>query len=258
MPYGDLFAAFQDQQEELYFAHDSHWNSKGAALGADVINQGFGLQSRYFDGDFSKTTAHTGDLYAMLYPGFADPECDPVYGGQLSFCFTGRATQADAITLETEGQGQGRLLAYRDSFGNLLYPYLADSSQSARFSRSATYDLTLDADRVLIELVERNLSWLITYIPFMPAPEAVVELPAEVQGVLPVQTAKRSGLTQLQGTLPQSPEQVWVVSDGSAYEAFMLSDGRFGINLPEGACWSHVVYRVGGQLTMYKIVLEDE
>ena len=50
--YVDLFAAFSQVDETLYFAHDSHWNSKGAALGADLINRaGYRdcvTQSRYY------------------------------------------------------------------------------------------------------------------------------------------------------------------------------------------------------------------
>lgn len=257
VPYADLFAAFGEQDEVLYFAHDSHWNSRGAALGADVINAAFGVQTAFYDGDFSAEAAHTGDLYAMLYPGFSDPETDPVYGGELSYQFTGRATQPDAITLETAGQGSGRLLAYRDSFGNLLYPYLAHSYAAARFSRSVSYDLTQEADFVLVELVERNLSYLVTNLPFMPSPAAQVELPAHSEGVLTVQTAKRSGLVQLKGTVAEDAENVWVLADGIAYEAFLLKDGGFGVNLPEDALWSHVVYAIGGETLMYEITLED-
>ena len=46
--YVDLFAAFDAEEEPLYFAHDSHWNSKGAALGADLINASFGVESNYY------------------------------------------------------------------------------------------------------------------------------------------------------------------------------------------------------------------
>jgi hypothetical protein len=55
--YIDLFAAFGEQEEVLYFTHDSHWNSKGAALGADCINAAFGAESNYFAADFSKAEA---------------------------------------------------------------------------------------------------------------------------------------------------------------------------------------------------------
>ena len=257
VPYADLFAAFGQQDTPLYFAHDSHWNSWGAALGADTINQAFGLQSQYFASDFSQTIDHAGDLYAMLYPGLTDPEQNPVCGTPLQYTFTGRATQPDAITLETEGQGTGRLLAYRDSFGNLLYPYLADSSASARFSRSTMYDLTLEADRVLVELVERNLKYLVTYGAIMPAIEADLTLPETVEGTLAATTSKRSGLVQVQGKLPEAADAIWVVADGTAREAFMLSDCGYLASVPENANWTHVVYTVGEEMLMYEIILEE-
>ena len=159
--------------------------------------------------------------------------------------------------LETEGQGTGRLLAYRDSFGNLLYPYLADSSASARFSRSTMYDLTLEADRVLVELVERNLKYLVTYGAIMPAIEADLTLPETVEGTLAVTTGKRSGLVQVQGKLPETADAIWVVADGKAREAFMLSDCGYMVSVPEDAKWSHVVYTAGEEMIMYEITLEE-
>lgn len=257
VPYTDLFSVFAQQEQPLYFAHDSHWNSQGAALGADTINQAFGLQSQYYASDFSQGQTHTGDLYAMLYPGLVDPEQNPVCGTPLQYTFTGRATQPDAITLETEGQGSGRLLVYRDSFGNLLYPYLADSSASARFSRSTLYDLTLEADRVLVELVERNLTYLITYGAILPAPEAEITLPEKTAGSLTVTTGKRAGLVQVQGKLPQEADAAWLVTDGTARETFLLAGGAFLASVPEEANYTHVVYTVGEEMLMYEITLEE-
>ena len=103
--YVDLFTAFAQEEEILYFAHDSHWNSRGAALGADLINRSFGVESNYFGSDFSEKAPHDGDLYAMVFPGAQDPEMNPVYGGNLDYTFTSKATQPDAIVLTTEGNG---------------------------------------------------------------------------------------------------------------------------------------------------------
>ena len=50
-------------------------------------------------------------------------------------------TNPDSITLNTVGGGEENLLAFRDSFGILLYPYLADSYANARFSRANAYTL---------------------------------------------------------------------------------------------------------------------
>lgn len=233
----DLFAVFGGQEEVLYFAHDSHWNSKGAALGADSINAAFGVQSSYYSGDFSQTEYHLGDLYEMLYPSFQDTEENPVYGGALDFTFTSKATKADSITLKTASGKPGSLLCYRDSFGNLLYPYLADSYGTCTFSRSVSYDLTQEGETVLIELVERNIPYLYTYLPVMPAPVREISLP-EASGTVALDTkeSKTAGsLLQVKGTLgvaPDAESAVYVLCDGVVYEAFCLAGDGFGAYVP--------------------------
>ena len=258
--YVDLFAAFGQESESLYFAHDSHWNSKGAALGADLINSSFGVESNYFGGDFSYRVAHDGDLYAMVFPSAKDTETNPVYGGQLQYTFKGMATQPDAIVLMTESEKTGSLLCYRDSFGILLFPYLADSYGSAKFSRVVNYDLTGSEDFVAIELVERNLCYLIQNVPVMPSPVRTLELPSSVSGsaVAAIKEDARAGegCVQLVGTLPRTPDAdscVYVVCDGTVYEAFCLENDGFAANIPEGATPQYVIYNIGGTPQMFEI-----
>ena len=258
--YVDLFAAFGGEEEILYFAHDSHWNSRGAALGADLINRSFGVDSDYFGGDFPKKTAHEGDLYAMVFPGAVDPETNPVYGGELNFSFTSKATQPDAIVLTTEGAGEGSLLCYRDSFGILLFPYLADSYNSAKFSRSVSYDMTGNEKFVAIELVERNLDYLIQNVPVMPSPVRKMELPDAVSGTACIEKNEKaragSGCVQFTGTLPVKPDAdscVYVVCDDIVYEAFCLENDGFAVNVPDGATPQYIIYNIGGVPQMYEI-----
>ena len=258
--YVDLFAAFEEVEQPLYFAHDSHWNSRGAALGADLINRSFGAASDYFGGDFSQKAPHEGDLYAMVFPGAVDPETNPVYGGTLRYTFTSKATQPDAITLQTEGTGTGNLLCYRDSFGMLLFPYLADSFATAKFSRSVNYDLTGNEDYVVIEMVERNLRYLIRNVPVMPSPRRDLELPAAVSGSIQVTQVEKaragSGNVQFAGTLTETPDAdtcVYTVCDGIVYEAFCMEGNGFAVNVPEGATPQYVIYNIGGVPRMFQI-----
>lgn len=250
----DLFAAFQAQEEVLYFAHDSHWNSKGAALGADCINEAFGVESDYFSADLSQSQYHLGDLYEMLYPSFRDTEEDPVYGGALNFAFEGKATKPDSINLQTTGEKPGSLLCYRDSFGNLLFPYLADSYGTCHFSRSVSYDLTEQADYVLVELVERNIPYLYTNLQVMPAPQRDVTLPA-AEGTAEIQCKSAKvpeGMVQVKGTLPTEADAdspVYVICGGVAYEAFCLKDDGFGAYVPTEA--QGVACYVNGQLRLF-------
>lgn len=259
VPTLDLFAAFSQEEETLYFAHDSHWNTKGAALGADLINAAFGVESNYYGADFSETTAHAGDLYAMLYPAFTDPEQDHVYGGELNYSFTTSATRSDAIVLSTESSSPGSLLAYRDSFGNLLFPFLADRYGTARFARSTSYDLTKEADHVLIELVERNLSYLTENLPVMPAPQAEIILPETDSGTISVTASSRNDMLQLKGQLPQADDDspIYIISGGIAYEAFCLNETGFGAYLPPECTPEYAVCTADGAALMYKIEIQS-
>ena len=255
VPTVDLFTAFRQEEETLYFAHDSHWNSKGAALGADLVNDAFGVESSYYTADFSQTVPHNGDLYAMLYPAFPDPETDVVYGGTLDYEFTTSATRPDAIVLNTQGKGDLDLLAYRDSFGILLFPFLSDSYASARFSRSTAYDMTYEADCILVELVERNLRYLTKNLPVMPAPQIALTLPEAVSGSISVTAATRGDYLQVKGQLPAADENspIYVICDGTAYEAFCLDQSGFGLSLSPESTPEYALCTVEGALTMYKI-----
>ncbi len=256
-PVIDLFAAFGSQNEILYFKTDSHWNSKGAAVAADLINQRFGKDTDYFGSSYSCTNDYTGDLYTMIYPAFAGKEPQPHYDGELNFRFTSKATQPDSITLLTESDNSGSLLVYRDSFGNLLYPYLADSYGSVRFSRSTSYDLTLEADHIVVELVERNLDYLITYLPVMPSPVSTVAVPERVAGTLQITSNPRAntpdGCTQWTGLADyEAGDTIYVITENGAYITFQTKDG-FGAYLPENEIPTDVVIGHAQDLLRYQI-----
>ncbi len=247
----DLYAAFGAENEVLYFAHDSHWNSKGAALGADTVLSAFGMPGQYYQGSFV-SQPHQGDLYEMLYPAFSDQETDLVYAGALDFTYTGNANKPDSITLLTESSRTGSLLCYRDSFGNLLYSYLASSFGSCRFSRSVTYDLTQDGNYVLIELVERNLPYLIKNLPVMPAIQREIT-PTEAFGTIAL-TQKSGDLLRVTGTLPAQPDAdspVYILCGDTAYEAFCLQDNSFGAYLDTDAAVTGIAFYADGALQTY-------
>ena len=251
--YADLFAAFASEPEELYFAHDSHWTSRGAALAADVISRSLGRESAYFSGTFAGPQAHQGDLYEMLYPAWTDPETDRA-PADLNYTYTGPATRADSITLLTAGQGTGCLLAYRDSFGNLLHPYLADSFAQARFSRSTTYDLgnLAGVTDVVIELVERNLDYLTLNLPVAASPQVTVTAGTEGAEAVPLRSSETSmaGLIQWTGKLPENAAEltpVYLSGGAETFEAFQLSDGTFAAYLPVETVPDRVLYWPAGE-----------
>lgn len=206
--YIDLFAPFQSREEILYYRTDSHWTSQGAALAADtLLLQLQGAEGGFFTGGFHAGEGHKGDLYEMLYPAGDETEETQEPDRPFTFEWTRPIRSAEDQRIDTRSAaGQGRILVFRDSFGNDLYPYLAQAYQEAAFSRAMPYQASLldGQDTVLIELVERNLPWLATRPPVFPAPER--ELGEGAAGTAVVQVtsqedASLSGYAKLEGTL---------------------------------------------------------
>ena len=138
-----------------YYITDSHWTDCGAAVVADAI-----LGTDYSNAPFFVSGKHTGDLYQMLFPSLADNEDKVEYAPGFSFTCVKDPRGGDAITINTvNDEKSGKLFCWRDSFGNSLYPYLAESFGESEFSRSSDYDVAKigDADYVILEIVERNL-----------------------------------------------------------------------------------------------------
>lgn len=266
----DLFAALSAQDERLYFKRDSHWNSKGAALAADTITAALGRGTGYFAGEFVPEADHLSDLYAMLCPAGRELEEDLKYGGALDFTYDVPIRSAENQTILTTGAGEGSLLLFRDSFGNLLYPYLADAFGSAMFSRAMPYTLTAaaarGADCVAIELVERNIDYLVRYLPVMPAPARGETGTAAAAGEAVALTAEDDGAIEgyvrVTGRLDAACDArsgVYLCADGLWYEALLLEDGAFGLYVPaEAAAGVHAVaFSANGALAALPAALSN-
>ena len=265
VPYADLFAAFRDRPETLYFKTDSHWTGAGAALAADTLLAALGREGAAFSGPFIGTE-HRGDLYEMLYP--AGRETEPDVTPAAGFSFTANTANADSITITTENAGgSGSLLMYRDSFGRNLYPYLAEAFAEARFSRKNDYDPTAmeDGGTVIVELVERNLRYLNEYPPTLPAPErrAAELASAEAGDALSARKGKGGpeGYALLSAAwadaVPNDDAPVYITAGETAYEAVPLPGG-FSACLPEEALTGelHVIFRCGMNLIALPLVIE--
>lgn len=165
--YVDLFEAFRSQSEPLYYATDSHWTDRGAALAADRLLSAAGIRGDFFTEQFAAGERHLGDLYDMLYPGSKANEDSSVIAEGFSFENLNEPKGGNAITIRTEqAAAEGKLFCWRDSFGISLYPYLAESFGEAVFSRATDYDLTSadvqSSDVVILEIVERNIPRLLS------------------------------------------------------------------------------------------------
>lgn len=260
VPAVDLFTAFESTGEVLYYATDSHWHSKGAALGADLINAAFGVQTDFYGGPFADgEQPYTGDLFHMLYPAWDGKEPDPVYTGELEFSYTGSGRKPDAITLTTESSAPGRILVYRDSFGNLLHPYLAASYGSAKFSRSNSYDLTGEYDFVLVELVERNLEYLLRNVPIMECPREELKLPESFDTAAMEEKSQQKapeGFVLWSGTANAEIDEespVYICADTGVYRAFLMENNGFAVYLPAGTAPESVAWYAGGMLKNYTL-----
>lgn len=176
--YADLFGPLREQEEALYFATDSHWTNKGAALAHDVLLDALGVSSE--GSAFSKPgeyrPTHRGDLYDMLYPASSRLELEYEFAQPPEFSYVRPIRDVDDLRIETaSASGNGPLLMFRDSFGNALHSLMAESFSSAVFSRAMPYNIELagqiGAQYVVTEIVERNLPRLAEAPFLMPAPQ---------------------------------------------------------------------------------------
>lgn len=244
--YADLYEAFTAADEELYWQWDSHWNARGAALGADTILAAADMPGGWFDGGFTEEVSHFGDLYEMLYPKGTARETDYTTTQPLNFQHTSNFNSYDDIIITTEREGaEGSLLLFRDSSGRNLYPYLAERFGKAYISRLNNYRLDLISEQnatvVVAELAERTLNFLLKYPAVYPAPErdaSVLNHAAAAESDLAVDETDTSmeGCVKLTGTLPEGAGGacVYVRLDGTVYEAIPGS-GTFTAWLPAGA-----------------------
>lgn len=266
--YLDLFDILGNE-ENLYYKTDTHWNSRGAALAADGLLNMLDRGGDYSTASFAVSEEHRGDLYEMLYPAGRATETATVYGGEFSYVCESDPNGGNAITIKISCDGgSGGLMCWRDSFGIALYPYLAQSFVAATFSRSADYDLTLadSADTVIIELVERNLSNILSREPTFPAPAR--ELPSAASlGTIAVdydeaKSGVMSGYVRVSGELGADMldpgGHVYIAAGDTAYEAYVcVSSGsdslRFFAWIPAGNAAHQVITTLNSEYTAYQI-----
>ncbi len=185
--YIDLYTAFEEQDEVLYLQRDSHWNEKGAVLAYHTILEGMGItHSTLEDVVVNRSKTEIGDLNSMVYPLTAVPEWNYDYQQEETYTFvTETESVEDAWIVTDNPEGTGSLLMFRDSFGNTLLPFMANTFSQGYFTKGTPYLIGLYMEQyrpktVIAEKVERNISDFAEEAPVMPGMEVILESEATV------------------------------------------------------------------------------
>ena len=245
--YLDLFKVFENEDEVLYYKRDSHWTEDGAVLVYNRMMESLGIEGIDISDDTASFERISGDLNDMLYPVGGINEDKRIYLLDETWSYTGDADDVEDDYIETEQtKGIGSLLMYRDSFGNSLLPYMAETFGEATFSKIMPYDMDdlyfTGADTMIIERVERHLPTLGNVAPIMSAPvrtgmmtEELVKINTD-QNIPEVMKTSDGWYYRISGELPETEDlraRILVsLGDGIQryYEAFCISgtDGDYG------------------------------
>lgn len=250
VPYLDLFAAFEAQDEVLYLLRDSHWNNKGACLAYNAIMDSLQLPHATYDQTEPRVT-HTelGDLNKMLYSFYGQPEPNYDYGLTQTYTFDKEgATVEDGWLVSRNPAGSGTLLMFRDSFANTLIPFLSNEFQTACYSKGEPHALerylqNAQPDCVVIEKVERNIANYLEQPPILTAEP--VTLPhritvAETASTAAIDTCLNdTNYYTLSGTVDpariQTESRILVSVNGRLCHAYQSGDSDFLLYLPKAA-----------------------
>lgn len=235
--YVNLFDLFEGKEEVLYYARDSHWNEKGAVLVYNTLLDACGKpHETYGDAEPVQKRDYLGDLELMLFPVGGRAEMRLQYPIADTWRYAEGENVEDQFIRTENGEGEGNLLMYRDSFGNSLLPYMAQTFSQAVFSKRVPYTMsdlvTCEPDVVIVEKVERHLSTLGTVPPLMSAPLRETEkvCVAVKDAAATVQLSKEGSYWKFEGVADaaymDTDSRVYIeVDDGSGpklYEAFCV------------------------------------
>ena len=149
---------------KLYHKWDTHWNNLGAAVGYMAIMEKAGLEyTDYSKISYSSKKDFYGDLYSMFFPKGDKKDVNYYFDVEYNYDYTSNFKSVDDLIITTENQsGVGKVILFRDSFGNALYEFFANDFSEAVISRAFPYDVSdiEGADLVVVEIVERNIPLL--------------------------------------------------------------------------------------------------
>ena len=253
--YVDLFSTLAKEDTILYRRLDSHWTQQGAGLAGDTLLAALGRSVvPFYGGEVNQVSEETGDLYEILYPTGHGLDEDQLYTRPFTFTYVTPIRSVDDNFIRTQQAEQdGSLLMFRDSFGNALHLFMAEGYGKSTFCRLTPYNLGLidteNADTVVIELVERNLEWLITRPAIFPAPVRQVTENAIYDPALSVTITVESSeelveYCQVSGVISaidmDQDSPIYLKIGDTVYEATPTGEDSFVAYIPEGELCSSV------------------
>ena len=223
--YVDLYRLFEAQDEVLYYERDSHWNNKGAVMVYGALMEAAGLSGEDYEAlGYEVVDDYYGDLNLMLYPLGAEQEQDMRYNKEFTWNYTTGSDVTDQYIQTVCPDGTGNLLMYRDSFGNTLLPYFAQTFSQATFSQIVPYQMTdlitAAPDVVILEKVERHLPTLGKVTPVM-------------SGILSFPTGKET-VYENGATMKLSKEGSYWKFSGIADASLLDVDSRIYLEVSDG------------------------
>ena len=228
--YVDLTAALTDKKDtQLYHKRDSHWNNLGARIGYDALMQAAGGNvGAYADTPYVIQEVWDGDLDKLL--GNTQKDQQAVWQTEFTFEYTSRYRSEEDVLITTAcADGEGHLVMFRDSFANALLPLLAEQYATATFSRALPYALDLteieEADTVIVEIVEHNLTNLLAYAPKMAAPAREIPTATDSGAYLSASAVKSGNYVKVSGFTNGVADRIYLAVDGVAYEATPIAEG---------------------------------
>lgn len=151
----------------MYHRTDSHWNAMGALrVYQQLMNTLGASHADYADAPLAKA-AFRGDLTRLYRPLALDLGFDYSPRTERAYETVGLMRSLTDMRIETLSDANDlNVLVLRDSFGEALFPYLANNMGRMVFSRQITFDEAIAIDEnvthVVLIIAQRDLQGLLT------------------------------------------------------------------------------------------------
>ena len=166
---------------QLYFKTDTHWNARGAlvvyrALMERLAQGEPGIAHESFEAydayevPLEDIVTVQGDLAALYLPLSKATETDARPAMERRYAVDGVMRSLSDMMIRTRSDANGlRVLVLRDSFGEALFPYMANNLGRLLFSRVLSVDEAAiqgliqgeEIRHVVLQIAERNLPTLL-------------------------------------------------------------------------------------------------